>query len=219
MDLTLPSAGEALRREALDWLDSWMAANPSDAPDPRLDLDLRRRYQRDAYDAGWLLPSAPIGRGGREVDAETELWIKLDFARRGAPKLPNVQGPGVVAQALLGFGTPEQQEYVEAVSRGDLWWCLGMSEPEAGSDLAALRTRARRADDGTFTIDGQKVWTSHARESEHCLLFARTGPPDSGHRGITAFIVPMSTPGITVRKIEKIGVEDEEFCEVFFDGV
>src|ERR1700761_7060192 len=219
MDLPLPPAGEALRREALDWLDTWMVANPSDAPDPRLDLEWRRRYQRDAYDAGWLLPSAPGGRGGRGVDAEAELWIKLDFARRGAPKLPNVQGPGVVAQALLGFGTPEQQEHVEPVSRGDVWWCLGMSEPEAGSDLASLRTRAREGEDGSFTIDGQKVWTSHARESEHCLLFARTGAPDSGHRGITAFIVPMSTPGITVRKIEKIGVEDEEFCEVFFDGV
>jgi alkylation response protein AidB-like acyl-CoA dehydrogenase len=219
MDLTLPPAGEAHRREALDWLDSWMAANPSDAPDPRLDLDRRRRYQRNAYDAGWLLPAAPQGSGGRGVDPETELWIKLDFARRGAPKLPNVQGPGVVAQALLGFGTPAQREHIEPVSRGDVWWCLGMSEPEAGSDLAALRTRARRAADGSFTVDGQKVWTSHARESEHCLLFARTGAPDSGHRGITAFIVPMTTPGITVRKIEKIGVEDEEFCEVFFDGV
>jgi alkylation response protein AidB-like acyl-CoA dehydrogenase len=219
MDLTLPPAGAELRREALDWLESWIAANPSDQPDPRLDLDLRRRYQRDAYDAGWLLPGAPEGRGGRGVDAETELWIKLDFARRGAPKLPNVQGPGVVAEALLGFGTPEQREYVEPVSRGDVWWCLGMSEPEAGSDLASLRTRARRGADGSFTLDGQKVWTSHGRESEHCLLFARTGEPDSGHRGITAFIVPMSAPGITVRKIEKIGVEDEEFCEVFFDGV
>lgn len=219
MDLTLPPAGEALRREAVDWLDAWIAANPSDAPEPRLDLDRRRRYQRDAYDAGWLIPAAPHGRGGRAVDAETELWIKLDFARHGVPKLPNPQGPGVVAQALLGFGTPAQQEHVEPVSRGDVWWCLGMSEPEAGSDLASLRTRARRSEDGSFTIDGQKVWTSHARESEQCLLFARTGAPDSGHRGITAFVVPMSSPGITVRRIEKIGIEDEEFCEVFFDGV
>src|SRR5690348_103869 len=103
MDLNLPSAGEALRGEALEWLESWIAANPSDQADPRTDLELRRRFQRDAYDAGWLLPAAPTGRGGRAVDPETELWIKLDFARRGAPKLPNVQGPGVVAQALLGF--------------------------------------------------------------------------------------------------------------------
>lgn len=219
MNLKLPPAGEALRQEALSWLDDWLARNPSSEPDPRLDLELRRRYQRDAYDEGWLVPSSPTGRGGRDVDPETELWIKLDFARRGAPKLPNVQGPGVVAQALLGFGTPEQQEFVEPVSRGDVWWCLGMSEPEAGSDLASLRTRAKQGDGGGFTIDGQKVWTSHARESEHCLLFARTGAPDSGHRGISAFVVPMATPGITVRKIDKIGVEDEEFCEVFFDAV
>jgi alkylation response protein AidB-like acyl-CoA dehydrogenase len=218
MDLTLPPAAEALRQRALDWLEAWLAANPSSEPDPRLDLDLRRRYQRDAYDEGWLVPSWPSGRGGRDVDPETELWIKLDFARRGAPKLPNVQGPGVVAEALLGFGTPEQREQVVAVARGDVWWCLGMSEPEAGSDLAALRTRAKPGPDG-FTIDGQKVWTSHANESSHCLLFARTGEPDSGHRGITAFVVPMDAAGITVRKIDKIGVEDEEFCEVFFDAV
>jgi alkylation response protein AidB-like acyl-CoA dehydrogenase len=218
VDLNLPPAAEAQRQEALAWLDEWIAANPSSEPDPRLDLELRRRYQRDAYDAGWLVPSRPSGHGGRGVDPETELWIKLDFARRGAPKLPNVQGPGVVAEALLGFGTPEQQEHVEAVVRGDVWWCLGMSEPEAGSDLASLRTRAKQGADG-FTIDGQKVWTSHARESEYCLLFARTGEAGSGHRGISAFVVPMATPGITVRKIDKIGVEDEEFCEVFFDGV
>lgn len=218
MDLSLPPAAEAVRSEALGWLEDWLAANPSDAPDPRLDLDLRRRYQRDAYDEGWLVPSWPRGEGGREVDAETELWIKLDFARRGAPKLPNVQGPGVVAESLKGFGNEEQREHVRAVARGDVWWCLGMSEPEAGSDLASLRTRAKQHDGG-FTIDGQKVWTSHARESELCLLFARTGERDSGHRGISAFVVPMDTPGITVCKIDKIGVEDEEFCEVFFDGV
>ena len=218
MDLSLPPAAEAVRQEAVSWLEAWQAANPSTQPDPRLDLDLRRRYQAAAYDEGWLVPSWPLGRGGREVDAETELWIKLDFARLGAPKLPNVQGPGVVAEALRGFGTPEQREHVEAVARGDVWWCLGMSEPEAGSDLASLRTRAK-ASAGGFTIDGQKVWTSHARESEFCLLFARTGERDSGHRGISAFVVPMDAGGITIRKIDKVGVEDEEFCEVFFDGV
>ena len=218
MDLILPPAADALRGEALDWLDSWIARNPSGEADPRLDLDLRRRYQADAYDEGWLVPSWPLGAGGREVDAETELWIKLEFARRGAPKLPNVQGPGVVAESLIGFGTPEQREHVRPVARGDVWWCLGMSEPEAGSDLASLRTKAVAGPNG-FTIDGQKVWTSHARESEQCLLFARTGDRDSGHRGISAFVVAMDTPGITVRKIDKVGVEDEEFCEVFFDGV
>lgn len=218
MDLTPQPSSNALRQKASAWLESWLQSHLTPAVDPRLDLDYRRRFQRDAFDSGWLLPSWPEGSGGCGADEETELWIKLDFARRGAPKLPNVQGPGVIAQALLGFGTDEQRKHIRPVARGDIWWCLGMSEPEAGSDLASLRTRALRRGSG-FVIDGQKVWTSHAGQSKFCLLFARTGERDSGHRGISAFIVPMDSPGLSVHPIEKIGVQDEEFCEVFFDGV
>lgn len=218
MDLNCPELSEPLRAEANEWLGSWLVDNLLPGTDPRLDLAYRRKYQRDAYDAGWLLPSWPRGEGGCDADAESAFWITFDFARRGAPKLPNVQGPGVVAHALLDFGTDEQRAHVRPVARGDVWWCLGMSEPDAGSDLASLRTRAVQRGTG-FVIDGQKVWTSHARESERCLLFARTGPPESGHRGISAFIVPMDAPGISLRKIEKIGAQDEEFCELFLDGV
>lgn len=218
MDLNCPDHSRPLRAEANEWLGSWLADNLSPETDPRMDLEYRRKFQRDSYDAGWLLPSWPRGEGGRDADEESEFWIKFDFARRGAPKLPNVQGPGVVAHALLGFGTDEQRAQVRPVARGDVWWCLGMSEPDAGSDLASLRTRAVERGSG-FVIDGQKVWTSHAGESEQCLLFARTGPSDSGHRGISAFIVPMDSPGVRLVPIEKIGAQDEEFCEVFFDGV
>ncbi|MDW5594257.1 acyl-CoA dehydrogenase family protein [Conexibacter stalactiti] len=218
MDLRPSDADAAVRAEAGAWLEAWLSAPEHRTDDPRLDLEWRSAYQRDAYDAGWLVPSWPLGEGGRGVGPEAELWIKLDFARRGAPKLPNVQGPGVVAHALNTFGSDEQRAHVRAVARGDVWWCLGMSEPQAGSDLASMRTRARRTDGG-FTIDGQKVWTSHARDSSHCLLFARTASEGPPHRGISAFVVPMETPGITVVPIEKIGVQDEEFCEVFFDDV
>jgi len=218
MNLRLSKTGEETRQAAVEWLEEWLRQNLRPGLDPRTDLDFRAAYQRDAYDAGWLVPSWPVGEGGRGVDEETELWIKLDFARREAPKLPNVQGPGVIAQALIGFGTPAQRKLLRDVARGDVWWCLGMSEPDAGSDLASLRTRAKAVGDA-FAIDGQKVWTSHADTAKYCLLFARTGEPGSGHRGISAFVVPMDTPGITVRPIEKIGVEDEVFCEVFFDDV
>lgn len=218
MNLDLSADGESARAEALTWLAGWSAQHADWGTDPRLNIDLRREFQRDAYDADWLVPSWPVGAGGHGVDEETELWIKLDFARRGAPKLPNVQGPGVIAHALAEFGTAEQLEHVKAVARGDVWWCLGMSEPGAGSDLASLRTRATASDSG-YLIDGQKVWTSHAKDAAFCLLFARTGTRESAHRGISAFVVPMQTPGITVRAIEKIGVEDEQFCEVFFDSV
>lgn len=205
--------------EAVAWLLSWL---PDDYErrfgEYRLDLEFRRRYQREAFAAGWLVPGWERDLGGHSVGQEAELWIKLRFARAAAPKLPNVQGPGVVAPALTGFGNEEQLRHVQPVLRGDVWWCLGMSEPEAGSDLAALRTTAKPTGGG-FLLNGQKVWTSHARDSTFCLLFARTAGAETRHRGISAFVVPMNTPGITVRKIDKIGPEDEEFCEVFLDDV
>jgi alkylation response protein AidB-like acyl-CoA dehydrogenase len=216
VDLTLAAEDETVRQAAVDWLDGWLADNRTD--DPRLDLEYRARYQRDAFDAGWLVPAWPVGDGGHGVGPEADLWIKLDFARRGAPKLPNVQGPGVIAHALQTFGHEAQRAQVRPVARGEVWWCLGMSEPEAGSDLVSMRSRARRDGDG-FVINGQKVWTSHARDAAYCLLFARTAMEGPPHRGISAFVVPMEAEGISVHAIEKIGVQDEEFCEVFFDGV
>ena len=204
---------------ALEWLHGWLPDDYGERPgDYRADLDFRRRYQRDAFDAGWLMPAWPPELGGHSVSEEAELWIKLSLARANAPKLPNVQGPGVLAPAVLHYGDAEQQKDVVGLVRGDTWWCLGMSEPGAGSDLAALRTRATPVDGG-WTISGQKIWTSHARDADKCLLFVRTDAVETRHRGITALVVPMDSPGITVRKIDKIGVEDEEFCEVFLDDV
>jgi alkylation response protein AidB-like acyl-CoA dehydrogenase len=205
--------------QALDWLRWWVPGDYEERfADYRQDLDFRRRYQRDAFDAGWLMPASSPELGGHGVGQEAELWIKLGFARAQAPKLPNIQGPGVLAPALLRFGDEAQRVDVVPLVRGDVWWCLGMSEPGAGSDLASLRTVARPVDGG-FAVSGQKIWTSHARDAAKCLLFARTAPVETRHRGITALIVPMDSHGITVRKIDKIGPEDEEFCEVFLDDV
>jgi alkylation response protein AidB-like acyl-CoA dehydrogenase len=209
----------AICEEATAWLKSWLPADYHERiGDYRLDLKFRSAYQAAAFDAGWLMPSWGPELGGHNVGEEAEVWIKLHFARLNAPKLPNIQGPGVLAPALLEFGTEEQQAPVASVVRGDTWWCLGMSEPQAGSDLASLRTTAQPNDDG-FVLNGQKVWTSHARDSTHCVLFARTDKLETRHRGITAFIMPMNTPGVSVRAIEKIGAGDEEFCEVFLDEV
>jgi alkylation response protein AidB-like acyl-CoA dehydrogenase len=219
MDLTLDGAGAAACDEACAWLERWLPGDyEARLGEYRLDLDFRAGYQRAAFDEGWLMPAWERSLGGREVGPEAELWIKLRFARMRAPKLPNVAGPGVIAHALLGFGSPEQRELAGPLLRGDEWWCLGMSEPEAGSDLGALRTTARASGEG-FVVNGQKIWTSNARDSTRCLLFARTNPEQPRHRGISALIVPMDAGGITVRPIDKIGAGDEEFCEVFFDDV
>jgi alkylation response protein AidB-like acyl-CoA dehydrogenase len=219
MDLALSSGQRQAVEEASAWL---LRLLPSDyasrAAEYRADLELRRGYQRAAYDAGWLSPGAEAKLGGRGLDPVTELLVKVRFARLNAPKLPNVQGPGVVAPALLRFGTARQREHAVPVLRGDEWWCLGMSEPDAGSDLAGLRTAARPERDG-FVIAGQKTWTSHAAGSRWCLLFARTDAEGAAHRSITAFIVSMADPGVSVHPIAKLGGDDEEFCDVFFDDV
>jgi alkylation response protein AidB-like acyl-CoA dehydrogenase len=219
MNLSLPPEDAAVVADGLAWLNDWLPRDYDEHfGEYRLDLEFRRAYQRAAFEAGWLMPAWEPALGGRSLAGEPELFVKLAFARRGAPKLPNVQGPGVIAPALLSYGTDAQQEHVLPVLRGDAWWCLGMSEPEAGSDLAALRTSATRTAEG-YVIRGQKIWTSHARASSHCLLFARTDPDSTRHRGISAFVVPMDAKGISIQPIAKIGVEDEEFCEVFLDDV
>lgn len=218
MDLSIGSTAAEQVDEACTWLTSWL---PSDYDESfgeyRLDLEFRRTYQAAAFDAGWLAPRWQREFGGRSVGEEAEFWIKLKFARMRAPKLPNVAGAGVIASALLAFGTDEQKKHLVSLMRGEEWWCLGMSEPEAGSDLASLRTVAKLH--GSWMINGQKTWTSNARDSSHCLLFARTNPELQRHRGISGLIVPMDTLGITVSPIDKIGAGDEEFCEVFFEDV
>ena len=219
MEWTPPNEAARWCDQALGWLMDWLPPDYTERlGEYRLDLDFRRRYQRDAFDSGWLMPAWPPALGGHSVSEEAEWWIKLSLARANAPKLPNIQGPGVLAPAVLHYGDEVQREDVVPLLRGDAWWCLGMSEPGAGSDLASLRTRATPTDGG-FVVNGQKIWTSHALDASKCMLFARTDAIETRHRGITALIVPLETDGISVRKIDKIGVEDEVFCEVFFDDV
>src|SRR5436305_1167442 len=136
-----------------------------------------------------------------------------------APKLPNIQGVGVVAPGLREFGTPEQVErLLVPVLRGDEWWALGMSEPGAGSDFGGLRTRAVRTGDH-YVVNGQKIWTTHANESRWATLYVRTDPEAPKHRGISRLILDLTAPGVTVRPIRMATISEETFCEVFLDGV
>lgn len=219
MNLLLAPPKQEMLKAAEEWLEQWLPGDYDDRFDSyRLDVEFRLAYQQAAFDAGWLVPSHERELGGQSTGEEAEFWIKLSFARRPAPKLTNVAGPGVIAPALLRFGHANQRTYAKPVLRGDEIWCLGMSEPDAGSDLAALRTTAVRSD-GSFVVNGQKIWTSNARDAKWCLLFARTDMELPRHQGISAFTVPMDKPNITVRPIDRIGAGDEEFCEVFFDHV
>jgi len=182
-----------------------------------------QRVKALLFEAGWMQfgwPERVGGRGGPPM-LRTELGAALagrDLVDPGLFSLIEVLAP-----TLIDFAPPElAAEAVPRLLSGAELWCQGFSEPDSGSDLASLRCRATPDGDAstasTWRIDGQKVWTSLAQYSDHCVLLTRTGPADSRHRGVTAFFVDMKSPGITVRPIEMIN-GDHEFAEVFFDDV
>jgi len=210
----------AVAMEYADWLAAFL---PDDYGDRyhhyRWDLDLRRDYQAAAYEAGWLQPTWPREHGGRSLDLADSMAIRLEAAERFAPKLPNIAGVNVVAPALRQFGSPEQIErLLIPLLRGEDWWALGMSEPAAGSDFAALRTRADR-DGDDFRITGHKIWTTQAHQSRWCTLYARTDRDAPKHRGISCLLLDLQSPGITIEPIRMASTSDETFCEVFLDDV
>lgn len=185
----------------------------------RWDLTLRRDYQRAAFEAGWLQPTWPREHGGQSLGLRDAMEVRIEGALRSAPKLPNIQGPGVAAPGIRQFGTQAQiDRLLVPLLRGDEWWALGMSEPEAGSDFAGLRTRAERAGD-VFRVNGHKIWTTQAHLSRWCTLYARTDPEAPKHRGISCLILDLQSPGLRVEPIRMASISDETFCEVFLDDV
>jgi alkylation response protein AidB-like acyl-CoA dehydrogenase len=188
-------------------------------PEYRWDLPLRRDYQRAAFEAGWIQPTWPREHGGRSLGLRDAMEVRLEAAMRSAPKLPNIAGPNVAAPGIRQFGTPAQiDRLLVPLLRGDEWWALGMSEPEAGSDFAGLRTRAER-DGDVFRVNGHKIWTTQAHLSRWCTLYARTDPAAPKHRGISCLILDLQAPGVRIEPIRMASASDETFCEVFLDDV
>jgi len=185
----------------------------------RWDLPLRREYQRAAFEAGWLQPTWTREHGGRSLGLGDAMEIRIEGALRSAPKLPNIAGPNVAAPGVRQFGTPAQiDRLLVPLLRGDEWWALGMSEPEAGSDFAGLRTRAER-DGDVFRVNGHKIWTTQAHLSRWCTLYVRTDPEAPKHRGISCLILDLHAPGVRIEPIRMSSISDETFCEVFLDDV
>ena len=185
----------------------------------RWDLALRRDYQRAAFEAGWVQPTWPREHGGRSLGLRDAMEVRLEAAMRSAPKLPNIAGPNVAAPGIRQYGTAAQiDRLLVPLLRGDEWWALGMSEPEAGSDFAGLRTRAER-DGDIFRVNGHKIWTTQAHESRWCTLYARTDPEAPKHRGISCLILDLHSPGVRIEPIRMASISDETFCEVFLDDV
>jgi alkylation response protein AidB-like acyl-CoA dehydrogenase len=165
--------------------------------------------------AGLLVPHWPERWGGRDADPWTSFILAEEMWAAGEPRGGQYMNVNWIGPTLMRHGTPAQQErYIPPMAQGQTIWCQGFSEPEAGSDLASLRTRAEAHGQG-YRINGQKIWTSYAGDADTCFLLARTG---TGKGGISIFLVPMDTPGITVRQIPSI-IGEGDIHEVFFDDV
>jgi len=218
MKLTLDEKEQEIRDEVREFL-AGNVLRPEDLP---RDLDARiavlRKWQRDVYDAGLVGIAWPEEYGGRGGTASQQLVANLEMARAGAPELIGVIALEVVGPSIVAHGTPEQKRtYVKRMLTGEDIWCQGFSEPEAGSDLASLKTRAEH-DGDHFVINGQKTWTSWAKYADWCAVLARTDRDAPAHKGISYIIVDTRTPGVDVRPLKQI-TGDAEFGEIFFDNV
>ncbi len=176
-----------------------------------------RAWQATLFDHGWMIPGYPPELGGRNATPVQTLVYLEEMAARGIPRSLHFPGYAIVAPSLLEFGTPDQQALAPAAIRGDTVWCIGMSEPDAGSDLANLQTRAV-LDGDRFVVNGQKVWTSYAMVAQQCCLYVRTNPSAPKHQGISLLIVAMDSPGIEIRPLTHIN-GNADFAEVFFTDV
>ena len=222
MKLQFPPEAEAVRAEFAAWLDANTPPQQEAIVRARSTADSppwARRFQRAMFDAGWLMPGQPPEHGGRNAPLLEQFVIQEELLRRRIYRSFNPQGLSIIAPSILMFGTAEQkQRWAVPVLRGELTAALGMSEPEAGSDLAGLRTRAVADGDG-FVVNGQKVWTSGAHHADFILTFVRTDPDVPKHKGISVLIIPTDTPGVTRRPFGSFCAKDDlDFNEVFFDN-
>jgi alkylation response protein AidB-like acyl-CoA dehydrogenase len=217
MDLTFSDGERSFREE----LRGWLAENPP-APKPAdggedAHFAWRRQWQRRLYDAGWAAPAWPTEFGGRGASLTESAIYFEEIGRARVPLPANVLGLLLGGPTLMVWGTDEQKDrYLAPILSAEEIWCQGFSEPEAGSDLASLKTRAVERE-GEWAISGQKVWTSAAQFSKWCMLVARTDPDAPKHKGLTYFLMDMEQEGVQVRPLRQITGESE-FNELFIEG-
>ncbi|WP_416967975.1 acyl-CoA dehydrogenase family protein [Streptomyces sp. 4F14] len=192
--------------------------HPGRRPKSRAEsLAWRKAWLATLYDAGWAGPSWPREHGGLDLDFAHQVVYQEEYARARVPG-PLGTGLGIAAPTLIRYGTEEQKaRHLRPMLRGDQVWAQGYSEPEAGSDLPALRTTARR-DGDTYVVNGQKVWNSSADIADILFTLVRTGPPNSRQDGISYLLIDAHAPGVTVRPLRDL-TGDAHFCEIFLDDV
>ncbi|TNF35925.1 MAG: acyl-CoA dehydrogenase [Gammaproteobacteria bacterium] len=224
MKLTFSKEDEQFREEIAAWLKANLVGEFEQLKfrggpgDEHMFPEERKQWEQKLAEGGWTCVGWPKEYGGRGASIEQQVIFFEEYARAGAPGRVGHIGEGLAGPTLIAFGTEAQkQKYLPGIVSGKELWCQGYSEPSAGSDLANVKTKARLDEKtGKWSINGQKVWTSLAHESDWCFVVARTDPDSVAHKGLGFFLVSMHQPGVTVRPIEQL-TGTSEFNEVFFD--
>jgi alkylation response protein AidB-like acyl-CoA dehydrogenase len=219
VDLTWSPREEAFRSEVREWLARNVPAEPLPSGDTREGFAAHLEWERRLHEARLSVVSWPARYGGRDAGVWEWLIFEEEYHRAGAPQRVTQNGIFLLAPALFEFGTPAQQDrYLPPMASGAETWCQGWSEPEAGSDLAAIRARAVRDEaGGGWRLFGQKTWTTRGAFCTHLFGLFRTDPTAGRHQGLTYFLVPLGIDGVTVRGFGRLD-GDEGFADVFFDG-
>ena len=214
MDLTLSPAEEAFRDELRSWLEN---NHPGDEPTgDEATFQFRRDWQRKLHDAGWAGVSWPKDYGGRGATLIEQAIFNEEVVRARTPTPANVLGLAMGGPTVIAHGTEEQKRrYLQPILSAEEIWCQGFSEPESGSDLASLKTRAVRHGDD-WVVTGQKVWTTFAHHAKWCMLVARTDAEAPKHKGLTYFLMDMEQDAVQVRPLVQITGE-AEFNELFIE--
>ncbi|HEY1830101.1 MAG TPA: acyl-CoA dehydrogenase family protein [Acidimicrobiales bacterium] len=185
--------------------------------DETFGFETRVRWEKVLADAGWTCIGWPIEYGGRGASITEQVIFNEEYVRAAAPGRVSIMGEGLLGPTLIHYGSPEQKaRFLPPIVRGEELWCQGYSEPDAGSDLANVKTRAV-LDGDEWVVTGQKVWTSLAQQADWCFVVCRTDPESSRHKGLSYLLMPMDQPGVEVRPITQL-TRTSEFNEVFFDG-
>jgi len=216
MDFSYSADEERFRGE----LRAWLQTNPpgTEPSDPKAWVTYAKGWQRKLAEAGWCGVAWPKAYGGRGATLLQQIIFQEELARAKAPQFIGLAGLTMGGPVLIAHGTEAQKKkHLRPILAADEIWCQGFSEPNAGSDLAAIKTKAVLEGD-TFIVTGQKVWTSWARYADVCMCLVRTDPDAPKHKGITFLLVDMKSPGVTVRPLTQIN-GDADFNEVFFEDV
>ncbi|MBW2266992.1 MAG: acyl-CoA dehydrogenase family protein [Deltaproteobacteria bacterium] len=223
MDLRFTDEDEAFRRDVAAFLEAelggpFSAVRHRGGPgDESALIDERKAWEKRLGEAGWIGLSWPKPLGGRELPLMQQVIFYEEYARAGGPGRVNHMGENLVAPTVIAYGSEEQkQRFLPPILKGEAIWCQGYSEPNAGSDLANVQTKARLEGE-EWIIDGQKVWTSWAEAADWCFVIARCDPDSQRHKGLVYLLVPMHQQGVELRPILQM-TGDAEFCETFFDG-